>query len=126
MSRTEIPQRLFLLSVAFLIAYLSHQPSLKQPMELFLHQDKVFHMVEFGVLGLALVLNADLFGKKRRHLRMVSAGVIWAVLDEIHQSFVIGRDSSLQDIVADTVGILLAVWFFSRVFLKIKKNRSVA
>ncbi|MCK5130669.1 MAG: VanZ family protein [Candidatus Sabulitectum sp.] len=124
MNRAKIPQRLFLISVASLIVYLSHQPSLKPPLELFPHQDKLFHMVEFGGLGLALVLNADLFGKKNRQFRMVFSGVIWAVLDELHQSFVPGRDSSFQDIFADTVGLFVAVWFFSRAFMKVR-NRYV-
>ncbi len=113
-----ISQRLFLVSVALLIVYLSHQPSLKPPVEWFPGQDKVFHLVEFGGLGLALVLNADLFGEKRRKFRMVSSGVVWAVLDEFHQSFVPGRDCSFQDVFADIAGLLLAVWIFSRIFIK--------
>lgn len=111
-------RRLFLLSVLLLIVYLSHQPSLKPPMELFPHQDKVFHMIEFGGLGLALVLNADIFGSKRRRLWMIVSGVLWAALDELHQSFVPGRDCSLQDVFADVAGLILAVWIFSRILLK--------
>lgn len=113
-----ISARLFLVFVALLIVYLSHQPSLKPPVEWFPGQDKVFHLVEFGGLGLALVLNADLFGKKHRKLRMVFSGVIWAAMDEFHQSFVPGRDSSLQDVFADTAGLFLAVWLFSRIFIR--------
>ncbi len=110
-------RRLFLALVALLIVYLSHQPSLKPPFEWFPHQDKLFHMVEFGGLGLALVTNRDLFGKKRySQTVMVLSGVTWAVLDELHQSFVPGRDSSFQDMAADTAGLVLALWIFSMVF----------
>lgn len=116
--KTDILKRLFLISVALLIVYLSHQPSLKPPFELFPHQDKLFHMVEFGGLGLALVVNADLFGKKRRKYRMAYAGISWAVLDEIHQFFVPGRFCSFQDVLADTAGLLLALWLFSRLYSK--------
>ncbi len=117
-----ISKRLFLTSVALLIVYLSHQPSLKPPVEWFPGQDKVFHLVEFGGLGLALVLNEDLFGKKHRKFRMVFSGVIWAVMDEFLQSFVPGRDSSFQDVFADIAGLFLAVWLFSRIFIKRKPH----
>lgn len=108
-------RRLFLVSVSLLIVYLSHQPSLKPPVELFPHQDKVFHMIEFGGLGLALVLNTDLFGKRYKRSRMIVSGICWALLDEFHQSFVPGRDSSFQDAFADIAGLILAIWLFSRV-----------
>ncbi len=122
MKMTDLLRRLFLISVALLIVYLSHQPSLKPPLELFPHQDKLFHMVEFGGLGLALVVNSDLFGKKRRKYRMAFSGIGWAVLDEIHQFFVPGRFCSFQDVLADTAGLLLALWLFSRLRSKSKDN----
>jgi len=115
-SGTMLARRGFLLLVLFLTAYLSHQPSLKPPLELFPHQDKLFHMIEFGGLGLALVLNRDIFGRKRPRTLMIVSGILWAVLDEIHQSFVPGRDSSVQDMAADTAGLVAAVWIFFRIF----------
>jgi VanZ family protein len=104
--------RIFLAAVSLLVVYLSHQPSLKPPFELIPYQDKLFHFAEFGGLGLALVVNRDIFGTKHTRAMMLLAGVLWAVLDELHQSFVPGRDSSLQDIAADTAGLVFAVWLF--------------
>ncbi|MCK5034496.1 MAG: VanZ family protein [Candidatus Sabulitectum sp.] len=120
--KTDILRRLFLVSVALLIVYLSHQPSLKPPLELFPHQDKLFHMVEFGGLGLALVVNSDLFGKKRRKFRMAYAGISWAILDEIHQFFIPGRFCSFHDVLADTAGLFLALWLLSRFYSKSDGN----
>ncbi len=114
-------RRGFLILVSFLVVYLSHQPSLKPPLELFPHQDKLFHMIEFGGLGLALVLNRDIFGTKHPRTAMLFSGVAWAVLDEFHQSFVPGRDSSLQDVAADAAGLVIAVLLFFRLF----KNRAM-
>ena len=111
-----ISARIFLALVSLLIVYLSHQPSLKPPVEWFPHQDKVFHLLEFGGLGLALVLNRDLFGGKLIRSRMIVTGVVWAIIDEIHQSFVPGRDSSIQDILADTTGLIIAILLFYRLF----------
>ncbi|HOP26418.1 MAG TPA: VanZ family protein [Candidatus Sabulitectum sp.] len=112
----RIPARLFLLFVALLIPVLSHQPALKPPFQLFPHQDKVFHMVEFGGLALALVMNRDLFRRFRNRLGMVLFGFCWAVLDEFHQSFVPGRDCSMADLLADWAGVLAGVFLFSALF----------
>jgi VanZ family protein len=110
---SRIPARLFLLLVALLIAVLSHQPSLKPPFELFPHQDKVFHLVEFAGLALALVLNRDLFRKLKGRLGMFLSGFLWAAADEVHQSFVPGRDCSLQDLLADGAGLIVGILLFS-------------
>jgi len=121
----RIPPRLFLLLVALLIVVLSHQPSLKPPVQLFPHQDKLFHLIEFGGLGFAMTLNRDLFGTARTRLRFVrmgASGILWAVLDEFHQSFIPGRDCSFQDMLADAVGLLLAIWLFSRLHKKVGTN----
>ncbi len=121
---TGIAKKLFLITVALLIVYLSHQPSLKPPFQLFPHQDKLFHMIEFGGLGLALVVNFVLFPGKYRFLKMISSGILWAVLDEFHQSFVPGRDSSFQDILADTAGLLISIWLFSYLLFRRRKKVS--
>ncbi len=124
MNRFSALRRIFLVCVALLVVYLSHQPSLKPPLELFPHQDKLFHMIEFGGLGLALVVNADLFGKKSKKFRMIYAGIAWALLDELHQSFVPGRDSSLQDVFADAAGLLIGVLLFSYMCTKMGRKTS--
>lgn len=121
-SAGTISARIFLVLVASLIVFLSHQPSLKPPVQLFPHQDKVFHLLEFGGLGLAMIFNSDLFGKKRPKLTMGVAGTAWAVLDELHQSFVPGRDCSFQDLLADVAGVLIAVWLFSHLFTRREKH----
>ena len=124
MNRFVVLRRLFLICVALLVVYLSHQPSLKPPLELFPHQDKLFHMLEFGGLGLALVVNADLFGKRTVKFRMISAGIAWALLDELHQSFVPGRDCSFHDVLADTAGLFISVLLFSYLYTKTARKVS--
>lgn len=119
----KIPARLFLLFVALLVPVLSHQPSLKPPFELFPYQDKLFHMVEFGGLALAMVLNRDLFRRIGGPWGMAVSGLLWAVLDEVHQSYVPGRDSSLQDLAADAVGLAAGILLF-RVLLAGRRKDS--
>ena len=106
-------RRAFVLATLGGIFYLSHQPSLDIVPPLFPHQDKVLHAVEFFILGLSLLMNMDI-GRGRLGLgTMFSIGAAWAVLDEVHQSFVPGRDCSVGDLVADLVGLCLCFLFLS-------------
>jgi len=80
--------------------------------------DKVEHLIEYGTGGF---LAAGAFGVVRR-MRPWMAGtlfcVLWGVSDEIHQSFVPGRDSSGMDLAADavgaTLGALASTWLLFR------------
>lgn len=98
-------RRAFVLATLGGIFYLSHQPSLDIVPPLFPYQDKVLHAVEFFILGLSLLMNMDILRGRRRYLLMFSVGAAWALVDEIHQSFIPGRDCSLGDLVADLIGL---------------------
>ena len=67
---------------------------------------KIAHAVEFGVLG-ALFLRAT----GRPGLAFV-LGTLYAVSDEVHQSFVPGRMGSAVDVAIDMIGVLagIVVW----------------
>jgi len=86
------------------------------------HTDKIIHFVEFGIFGVLLLLFFSRDGKLTKGNVAISflAGVIWAVLDEYHQSFVPGRDPSIFDLTADVIGI----FFFQFVFLLKKEALS--
>jgi VanZ family protein len=96
------------------IFWLSHRPSLRLLPPLFPLQDKLFHAVEFFILGVAIHLNRDIFPRSGRWLAMAAAGIFWAVLDEIHQSFIVGRDCSWGDFLADCVGLVAALILYGR------------
>jgi len=98
-------KRLILVLFAGGIFWLSHQPSLRLIPPIFPLQDKVFHAGEFFFLGIAIYLNSDIFGRWRNWFLMAMAGIVWGAIDEIHQSFVVGRDCSAGDFLADCVGI---------------------
>jgi VanZ family protein len=118
-------RRLFLGGVILAIAWLSHQPSLKPPFQLFPHQDKVFHFLEFAGLGLALHVNRDLKALSRVGPRLL-AGLGWAALDEIHQRFVPGRFCDLADFLADAAGLLASLALFGYLYVhrKVRDKQS--
>lgn len=76
--------------------------------------DKLEHGIEYAAGGF---LAAGVVGGERR-LRAWTTAVIfcvlWGVLDEFHQSFVPGRDSSGMDLAADTAGAALGALALTR------------
>jgi len=92
------------------IFYLSDQSSLPTPM-LFPHQDKLFHFIAYGILA-ALALNTLKYVVEPFSLAVCGAFIFCALYgasDEWHQSFVIGRDASFLDWLADCSGAFLAL-----------------
>lgn len=103
---------------AGLIFFLSSQPDLKLEaaggFDFFLR--KLAHMTEFGVLFLLIhrAFLAQSFNKKTAALIAVLFSVLYAISDEHHQSFVIGRVASLVDVGIDTLGILFATFLVTK------------
>jgi VanZ family protein len=74
--------------------------------------DKLLHATGYAGLGV-LALRAFHGGLSPLRLKptlwATLTVVLWAISDEIHQSFVPGRDATAGDVVADTVGFGLSV-----------------
>jgi VanZ family protein len=71
---------------------------------------KLGHMAIFGVLALLLWRALALTTKLRRPWAWALAlTVLYAITDELHQSFVPGRDPSPRDVAIDAAGALIAV-----------------
>ena len=90
---------------------------------------KAAHMTEYFVLALTILVPLYLNGMRGKVWLMTTAGlgVIFASLDEYHQSFVGGRGPSVRDVCIDGVGILAAVFLagmFYRIYLKKNDKRS--
>lgn len=80
--------------------------------------DKVLHLAAYLVLGTTLAWAGRKLGGARVHSIFLLTGVLFALSDEWHQSFVPGRDPSAGDLVADGIGLVLgyalARWFLSK------------
>jgi len=78
--------------------------------------DYVAHGLEYLVLGLLLVraLNGGMAPPPgpRVYLVALLLSAAWAIGDEYHQSFVVGRVASVVDVVSDVAGVLIACLLF--------------
>jgi VanZ family protein len=101
-----------LMLTAAVIFYLSSRPALPTP-PLFPHQDKLFHFLEFAGLGLMVFLNRDSWGSRPLPVMLLLVAA-YALSDEVHQSFVPGRDCSPADLAADIAGGAAAILLLRR------------
>ncbi len=94
-----------------LIFVVSAQPGLHSPLS-FQNADKVAHVIEYGILGwlLARAFGADepVAGFVAPGLLAIGVGMGIGACDELFQSTVRGRISSVIDWMADTIGLVLA------------------
>ncbi len=95
-----------------LIFLLSSQPDIPAP-DLFSQQDKMAHLLVFGMLGLLLAfsLTPPAAASWRRVLLITALVTAYGVTDELHQYFVPGREANAWDVLADGVGGFLAGMF---------------
>ncbi|MBU0713248.1 VanZ family protein [bacterium] len=102
-----------------LIFFLSSLPQSELPPIHIKGFDKVLHFIEYLVYGMTLLL-AYTHTKSPYILRnafVVSmlTGILYAVTDEIHQLYVIGRDCSFGDFSVDVLGVVLGIFLFSKI-----------
>ena len=95
----------------FFIFYLSHIPQDNLPEQSssgIENIDLLFHFIEYSVLGFLLfqsISSEELFAINPQY-GTIFIGILFAISDEIHQSFVPGRHMSLMDVIFDSLGII--------------------
>lgn len=97
-----------------LIFIASSIPSQRFPDLGLFRYDKLIHLVIYGVLGFLL---HRALSRQARFPTLARWSGVWTVVlcvlygvsDEFHQSFVPGRDMSVYDLIANTVGALLSM-----------------
>lgn len=110
---------LLLLSYCALIFYLSSQPMLPVP-DAFSMQDKFIHAAAYALMALLFwragrfyIAQSSRFTPALLAFVCICFCALYGASDEWHQSFVVGRDASFFDWLADLSGALLltlALW----------------
>jgi len=76
-------------------------------------QDKLFHAIEYAILGFllrrALVFQENQLINRNANWLTILIGGTYAISDEIHQLLVPGRSGEIADAIADCVGVILVV-----------------
>jgi len=108
--------RLLLLALtivwAGIIFYLSSKSAIDTP-SLFPGQDKLFHLLVFGVLaffGMGAMKPTTSGYRSSQVWFTVVLVALYGLLDEFHQYYVPGRTVELYDFLADAAGGLLGAW----------------
>jgi len=109
-SRNRYFDVLFLIAYCGLIFWLSSQPSLPSP-DLFPQQDKLIHAIAYAIMAWLAWFAYGHWIKARLFLVLTTVifCMAYGLSDEWHQSFVPGRDASLWDWCADSLGAMLMV-----------------
>lgn len=112
--RYQLPAILY----AIAIFVFSSIPTLSPPELGVSWDDKIYHFLEYAVFGY-LCARAFYYQRNRvlRDFALIIAlvvGSLYAVSDELHQSYVPERYADVADLLADVLGIVAAVVFFAR------------
>ena len=90
-----------------IIFYVSSIPNLQAPFGIF-NIDKIIHILEYTLFGFllarAIILSGHVSSKNVIWALVMAGSFLYGLSDEYHQSFVIGREASWGDLLADMVG----------------------
>jgi VanZ family protein len=105
-----------LLLYSAMMIYLSHQPGDLNYHPPFWHFDKVVHFLEYFFFSVLLLWALSALIKTRVLHIMIPVTLLFAISDEIHQSFVPYREASVGDLVADYIGAAAGIvtWYLIR------------
>lgn len=102
-----------------LIIILSHQSGITKVNFYFSGMDKIIHALAFFIYGLfaQVAFLANFRKLKNRNIIFIAVifSLIFAVLDEYHQSFISGRNASFYDFLADAFGVFASIMFFNQI-----------
>jgi VanZ family protein len=84
---------------------------------------RAYHFIIFFLLAFFII--ATIKGNKKLTTKqlviILILSVIFAILDEIHQSFIPYRDASIRDILIDSIGIFISLLIYALIDWKSRK-----
>ena len=82
---------------------------------------KLAHFTEYFILGI-LVSNMIYYLNKKKYISIIIC-ILYAISDEIHQLFVVGRSCKIIDILIDNFGSILGIYFLYLIYKIILKKK---
>ncbi|MBD5390447.1 VanZ family protein [bacterium] len=89
---------------------------------------KLAHYSEYAILGLFLFSAVYVFTKNQKIVFLISGslGVLYAISDEFHQSFISGRAPMVKDVLIDSIGLLTALFLLGIIWnIKIMEKKRI-
>ncbi len=86
------------------------------------------HLIEFGSLSLlwVIALKANKQLNPKTNLAAALVSILYALTDEIHQSFVPQRSATVIDFIKDLIGIILTWYMVNHFYLKSRLKKAKA
>ena len=86
---------------------------------------RIYHVMIFFLFGTFLFILIK--GKKEVNIKnfaiVLTISIIYAILDEVHQLFVPGRNASIEDILTDSIGIFSSIIIYTYISKKQKESK---
>ncbi len=72
------------------------------------------HVLEYLILTILLLfaLSRSRLKKRNSYILAASLAILYACIDELHQSFTPGRDGRVSDVFIDSIGVILGLFLF--------------
>ncbi len=102
--------------IALIIFIVSSQSTIRIPNIGIDFLDKILHAVGYFFFGASVIImslvNFPTVNKRKKIIIVMIIGMVYAFSDEIHQSFVPGRDADILDWLADVIGITASLLLY--------------
>lgn len=87
---------------------------------------KFAHFSIYTILGMSIAGLTCTYGinNKKRAIITIIAGALYAMSDEIHQTFIPGRSGQITDVLLDTFGVIIGTILVLKIVL-ILKNKTI-
>ncbi|MFH1611782.1 MAG: VanZ family protein [bacterium] len=107
-----------------IIFFLSHQPSLQSgfPHYYDFVLRKLAHITEYFILTFLLIRALAEYNLSKKKILIIALvlAFLYATSDEYHQTFIVGRQGAIMDVMIDSIGILLSTWLGKIKMIKLK------
>lgn len=104
--------------ITLIISWASSQATMSGP-DVFFGVDKLYHLSAFFIYGICCRLFTEgIFYINHYKLKLYMAaflGIAFGAIDELHQSFVPGRDASILDFLADVLGVFISTFVWNKI-----------
>ena len=98
---------------SLLIIVGSSIPGNNIPSNYFFKLDKLLHILEYFIFGSLLI--TSLYNKSiYPYYLTFFIGLVFGVIDELYQSTVFGRFSSIYDVIANIIGLILSIILYRK------------